>query len=476
VTREFAPRFRVSAVAHLVHLLDPAVVRELELARHGLAFARDSLRTVALDPRGEAAVLDAGRVAGGPVSDADRAAYTAFIERMRRFAAVLGRQHRRVPPRLAWNSLAEALPAAQLGLDIRRLGRDDMREFLRIVTMPIYDLVEETFEGPLLKGAIALDAVLGTRLGARSGNTVFSYLHRLSGAAWGLRGAALPRGGAGSVSDALAAAARLAGAEIRLGSPVAEIVIAAGRAAGVRLADGEFIAADAVVSSADPRTTLLGLLGARHLEAEFAQRVQHLRAIGTAAKVHLALAAAPAFTGVAAADAGERLVIAPSATYVDEAFNPAKYRHHSQQPVVEVTVPSLSDPTLAPPGQHVLSAIVQYAPYDLEGGWERARASFLELVLELLERHAPGIRAQVVAAQLLTPADLEREYRIGGGHWHHAELSIDQALMLRPVPGAAQYATPVDGLYLCGAGCHPGGGLIGAAGRNAARVVAGGPR
>jgi phytoene dehydrogenase-like protein len=475
VTREFAPRFRVSAVAHLTHLLDPAIVRELDLQRHGLAFARDSLMTVALDADGEALVLDAERIVAGPASASDRAAYPEFIARMRRFGAVLGRQHGRVPPRLAWQRWTDALPAALLGLDIRRLGREDMREFLRVVTMAIYDVLEESFESPLLKGAIALDAVLGTKLGARSGNTVFSYLHRLSGAAQGAaRGPALPRGGVGSVTDALAAAARSAGAEIRLGCPVAAIVVAGGRAGGVRLADGEYLAADAIVSSADPKNTLLTLLGARHLEAEFAQRIDHLRATGTAAKLHLALAGLPAFRGVAAEHAGERLVISPSATYADEAFNPAKYRRYSQQPVLEISVPTVHDATLAPAGQHVLSAIVQYAPHDLEGGWDAARGPFQELLLDLLERHAPGIRRQVLAAELLTPADIERDYRISGGHWHHGELTIDQALMLRPAPGAAQYATPVAGLYLCGAGCHPGGGIIGAAGRNAARVVIGG--
>ena len=474
VTREFAPRFKVSAVAHLAHLLDPTIVRELDLEQHGLAFARDSLRTVALDDAGEALVLDGDQIVAGPASATDRIAYAAFIERMRRYATVLGRQHGRVPPRLAWERWTEALPAAALALDVRRLGREHMREFLRVVTMAIYDVLEESFESPLLKGALALDAVLGTKLGARSGNTVFSYLHRLSGAAYGAaRGPALPRGGVGSVTDALAAAARRAGAQIRVSCPVEAIVVSGGRASGVRLAGGEIIAADAVVSSADPKTTLLTLLGARHLEAEFAQRIQHLRATGTAAKLHLALAGLPAFRGVAAEHAGERLVLSPSATYADEAFNPAKYRRYSPQPVLEITIPTVHDSTLAPAGQHVLSAIVQYAPHDIEGGWGAARAPFQQLLLELLERYAPGIGGQVLAAELLTPADIERDYRISGGHWHHAELTIDQALMLRPVPGAAQYATPVAGLYLCGAGCHPGGGVSGAAGRNAARVVVG---
>jgi phytoene dehydrogenase-like protein len=231
-----------------------------------------------------------------------------------------------------------------------------------------------------------------------------------------------------------------------------------------------------VVSSADPKTTLLGLLGARHLEIEFARRVGHLRASGTAAKLHLALADLPAFRGVAREHAGERLLIAPDPGYVDRAFNHAKYRECSPQPVFEISVPTLHDPGLAPRGQHVLSAVVQYAPHDLAGGWAAAHERYRAALVEVLEAYAPGLKALVVGAELLTPADIEREFRIAGGHWHHAELALDQALMVRPVPGMAQYATPVEGLYLCGAGCHPGGGVMGSAGRNAARAVAAGAR
>ncbi len=472
ITREFAPGFHVSAVAHLLHLLDPVVVKELALARHGLSLARGALATVALADDAEPLVLEGNRLAAGPASPADRAAYTDFIDRMRRFAAVIARQYGRVPPRLAWDSWRDALPAAALGFDVRRLRREDLREFLRVVTMPVYDVLEECFESPLLKGALALDAVLGTRLGPRSGNSLFTYLYRLSGSIDGRPGAlALPRGGMGAVTGALAAAARAAGAEIRLSSPVAAITLAGGRVSGVRLASGEQLAATTVASSADPKTTLLKLLGARHLEAELARRVLHLRSTGTAAKLHLALAGVPAFRGVPGPLLGERLVIAPDSGYVDRAFNPAKYREYSAQPVLEITIPSLHDASLAPPGQHVLSAIVQYAPADLAAGWSGRRAAFRELVLGVLEHYAPGLRRQVLAAELLTPADIEREFRISGGHWHHAELTLDQFLMLRPVPGIAQYALPVAGLYLCGAGCHPGGGVMGTAGRNAARTI-----
>jgi phytoene dehydrogenase-like protein len=368
------------------------------------------------------------------------------------------------------------LGAALLGLDIRLLGRESMREFLRVAGINIYDILEEAFESPLLKGALALDAVLGTNLGPRSNNSVLTLLHRLSGTG-GTNGAvSLPQGGMGAVSEALAAAARASGAEIRTSAPVAAITLNGDRIAGVRLESGELLAADTVVSNADPARTLLGLLGARHLETGFVHRVRHIRQKGMAAKLHLALDALPGFTRLPAQFLGERLVIAPDLNYLEQAFDHAKYGQCSPAPALEITIPTVHDATLAPAGKHVLSAIVQYAPYDPRASSDAARSGLLEQTLGVLERHAPGLRQRVVGAELLLPTDLEREFRITGGHWHHGEYAVDQFLMLRPVPGAAQYATPVPGLFLCGAGCHPGGGVMGSAGRNAAKVVLAGER
>ena len=471
-TREFAPGFRVSAGAHLLYGLDPVVEKELALSTHGLSFARTGLRTVALSSSATPLVLNGGTIERGELPSSDWTALATFDQRMRRFASLLARQHRRVPPRLAWLGWSEALQAARLPLDIRLLGRRDMREFLRIATMNVYDVLEDTFESAQLKGALVMDGVLGTNLGPRSGHTVLSLLHRWSGLAGArARGCAIPRGGLGAVSDAFAGAAEAAGASIRLSSPVSAVLMEGDRAAGVRLESGEEIAASAVVSSVDPKSTFLKLLGARHLEAEFARRVNQLRTKGTAAKLHLALSALPSFHGLDAAHAGERLLIAPDMDYIDLAFNPCKYGEYSEWPIIEITVPSVHDLTLAPQGKHVLSAVVQYAPYDLAGGWDASRDSFRDTILNVLEEHAPGLRQSVIAAELLTPLDLEREFRITGGHWHHGEITLDQYLMLRPVPGAAQYSTPVNRLYLCGAGSHPGGGVMGSAGRNAARVI-----
>ncbi|HWY93593.1 MAG TPA: NAD(P)/FAD-dependent oxidoreductase, partial [Steroidobacteraceae bacterium] len=240
---------------------------------------------------------------------------------------------------------------------------------------------------------------------------------------------------------------------------------------GVVLESGESISAQNVISSADPKTTFLRLLGPRYLDTGFVRRVKHIRAHGLAAKLHLALNRAPSFSGVSEAGLRGRLLVAPSLQHIEHAYNHAKYGEFSAAPVMEITVPTVNDPTLAPAGQHVLSAIVQYAPYALKEGWESGRQRFMDTALDALERFAPGLRSSIIGAELLTPADMEQEFRISGGHWHHGDLAFDQFLMVRPVPGAAQYRTPLEGLFLCGAGCHPGGGVMGIAGRNAARQV-----
>ncbi|MEO8064464.1 MAG: NAD(P)/FAD-dependent oxidoreductase [Pseudomonadota bacterium] len=472
VTREFSPGFKVSACAHLSYMLDARIASELDLARHGLASARDNLKTVALQLAGEHLVLNGGKLEGGRVSDADRTALATHHATMLKFARVLGKQNNRVPPRLMGGGRSDAIGAALLGLDIRRLGRDDMREFMRIAGINIYDIVEESFESPALKAALAFDAVLGTNLSPRSNNSMLTLLHRLSGIASGTTGGtSLPAGGMGAVSEAFARAATAAGVTIRLSSPVKNITLNGDRVSGVALESGEALAADVVVSNADPKRTLFGLLGARHLETGFVHRVRHFRTRGLAAKLHLALDSLPDFSRLPAALAGERLVIAPDLVYLEHAFDAAKYGENSPRPALEISIPTVYDRTLAPAGKHVLSAVVQYAPYAESASTDAARAQLLENTLNVLAEYAPEIRGKIVASQLLLPADLEREFRLTGGHWHHGELALDQFLMLRPVPGAAQYAMPVTGLYLCGAGAHPGGGVMGCAGKNAAQAV-----
>jgi phytoene dehydrogenase-like protein len=468
VTREFAPGFQVSACAHLLHLMPGALMRELGLDAQGLKLAAQRLPTTALSSDGAHLSLAAGVLARRLPADA--AAYAEWQTQVQRLAAALHPLLTQAPPRLGTGSWQQRASLLRLGWRIRRLGRRDMRELLRIGGMNVQDLLDERFASPLLKGALALDAVLGTNLGPRSPGTVFTLLYRMA-AAGGAEALTQPAGGLGALSAALARAATVAGVQIRTQSPVKRILVSADRASGVVLASGEEIAAGVVVSSADPKTTLLGLLGSEHLDAGFARRVAQLRTGGVAAKLHLALERLPQFPGLDHQALRGRLLIAPSPQYIERAFNHAKYGEFSAAPILEITLPTLADPTLAPPGKHVLSAIVQYAPYALRSGWQAQRQHFTDLAIDTIAAFAPDLRSCLHSAQLLTPPDIEQEFRISGGHWHHAELALDQFFMVRPVPGAAQYQAPVAGLYLCGAGCHPGGGVMGIAGRNAARQV-----
>ena len=473
-TVEFAPGFRVSHVAHVLNQLHPEVIRALDLPRHGLAFAATNIPTTALSADGRPLTLHGAfgeRLAGDlPAGEAE--AWAALRARLLRFAGALRPFLTQVPPRLRGGGRGDALALGKLGWAIRRLGREEMREFLRMILMDLADVLEEELSDPRLMGAVAFDAVLGTHLGPRSPTSLLALLHRLAGQADGVPAAlALPKGGMGTVAVAIAAAARAAGVEIRTNAPVAKILVEADRAVGVVLAEGTEIRAPLVVSGANPRTTFLDLLGPRALDTGFVRRIRHIRMRGNAAKLHLALDGLPALPGLDPALLAGRLVVAPGIDAVEAAFNPAKYGEASPEPVLEALIPSLTDPSLAPAGKHVMSIIAQYAPADLRGGWEAGGPAFRDRILAVLERHLPGLSARVLAAELLTPADLEARYRMPGGHWHHGELAVDQMMMLRPVHGAGQYATPVPGLFLCGAGSHPGGGVMGAAGLNAARRI-----
>ena len=340
--------------------------------------------------------------------EADAAAYVQYSRRMHRFSRLLWAWLNRVPPRLGSGRARDTRRLLRMAVELRLLGKDDMREFLRLIGMNIYDVLEETFEHPLLKGGLSLDAVLGTHAGPRSPNTLMTALYRLGGNA---KGPAVPAGGMGSVASAFAKAARDAGVELRTDSPVARIVVDNGRVTGVELADGETMESYVVLANTDPRQTVMSLVGPAHFETGFVRRVMHLRAAGTAAKLHLALDGLPEPAGLAAGDLAQRLLIAPSPDAVERAFNPAKYGQFSPAPVMDIGIPSLHDETLAPGGKHVLSAIVHNAPYDLDCGWTDARKeSFFRSCLDRLEQYLPGLRARVLEGELLTPVDLEREF------------------------------------------------------------------
>ena len=315
-----------------------------------------------------------------------------------------------------------------MGADIRLLGRKRMREFLRLVGMNIHDELNERFYSPLLKGALSVDAVLGTHLAPRSPNTFLTYLYRLAGNA-GRN--SLPAGGMGSVTASLAQAARSAGARIETGRKVRRIVVENGRVTGVETDDGVRFDSYTVVSNADPRQTVLGLTGARHVETGFVRKINRYRSRGNAAKLHLALDGLPTIKGLAQADCGQRLVIAPDEHYVERAFNPAKYGEYSPEPVIEMLIPSMHDETLAPPGSHVLSAVVQYAPYGLEGGWdERSRKAFLEVVMQTISTYAPDIADQVVGIYRAQPADSVNSLHADRAAGRQTEIGIRNGIIV----------------------------------------------
>ena len=389
---------------------------------------------------------------------------------MKRFAGILADMASECPPKLVEGNLADKLALLKLGLGVRMLGKTDMRELLRIATINIFDVLEEHFDSALLKGAISFDAVLGAHMGPRSPNTVLTYMHRQLGGLFGFDGPALPRGGMGAVTQAIATAATGNGVEIRFSSPVARIKIEQGRAVGVVLQNGNELNAALIVSNADPKTTFRDLVTYPNLDSGFCRRVENIRIKSDTAKLHLALDALPEFTDLS--NAGNRMLIAPDPVYVERAFDHSKYGEYSSAPAMEILIPTVHDSSLAPPGKHVMSIVVQYAPYNLKAGWDAAsKQAFTKIIIDRLAHYAPGLPDLVINSELLTPKDIEVEFRISGGHWHHCELALDQIAMMRPAYGATHYNTPIKGLYLCGAGCHPGGNVMGMAGKNSATAI-----
>lgn len=470
-TEAFAEGFQVSRCAQWVHQLSPTVQQDLRLAQHGLSYAAENLGTISLRQEGEHLRLEGDQVSGADVGAEDQEAYRLFRRKMLKYAKLMHKLYSTRPPKLVEHDLQDKILLAKLGLGMKMLGRDDMSDLMRLILINIFDVMNETFASPALRAAIALDAVQGTPMGPRSPNTVFTYLHRFLGNAMGFEGVSQVKGGLGGLGNALASAAQSLGVEVKVDAAVARIDKTHDVVTGVTLASGESLTAKVVVSSADPKTTFKSLLGYAQMEAGMVRRVEHIRFKSGTAKVHLALRGLPEFRGLNEKDLGQRLIIAPSMQAIENAFNPLKYDECSEHPVMDISVASVNDPSLVAGGGHVLSAIVQYAPFSPKGGWSAMRDSFIKRVIDELSIYAPGIEDLITASELLTPADLEQQFGMTGGNWHHGELTMDQVLMTRPATGISQYATNIDGLFLCGAGAHPGGNIMGLAGKNAAEEI-----
>lgn len=467
--RMLGPDYQLPGLAHAAYPMHPRIRRDLGLDRLGYR-PGSPIDTVSLGTGGDHVVIGAAGITGSRLPAGDMERYPQFRRRFLDFARSLRPLFENRPPRLANMSFRDKCTLAALGWNVRmRLGRESMYEFLRVAAINVHDVLDEAFEDDRLKGALAADAVLGSAMGPRTPGSVLAWLQRLYGAQHGPL-AVVSIGQTGLI-EALRRSAEASGVSIRPATRVEQILTVDDRAVGVGLSDGGSIEAGVVVSNADPRTTLLDLVGAPRLDALFAHRVGQIRGSGTVAKLYLALAGLPEFAGLDRASIGNRLLVSPSTRYAEQAFNRSKYGEYSGAPVLEITIPSVHDESLAPQGHHVMSVNAAFMPYRLAGGWDRHRNEVADMLVQQLEAFAPGIRSLIVDREFLTPQDIEAQYSAVEGHWHHGEITMHQSFMMRPVYGASQYDTPIQGLFLCSAGCHPGGGLTGLPGRNAAKRI-----
>ncbi len=474
VTEEFLPGFRGLPGASLCGLLRPEIVQELGLVARGLQILPVDPEVVALGEDGRPLRLwrDPSRAAQelGAHSPRDAAAYPKFCSLLVSLAAAADPLMVQAPPEVSDWKWSDQLALLRRGLTLRRMGKGAMYESVRMLPMSLRAVLGEWFETDLLKATLAVDALLGTFRGPYSPETAFGLLHHylpaVHGGGWGL-----VRGGMGNLTRLLAAAAQEAGAAIRTDAEVKQILTKDGRVTGVQLASGEIVLAGAVLSNADPKRTFLHLVDPAELPLEFTDAIRHFQTEGIVAKVNLALDGLPSVPGNDGVPA-PHLRINPTLEYIERAYDDAKYGAVSSNPFLDIVLPSLLDPDLAPPGKHVMSVHVQYAPYHRKkGDWAADRDAFGDAVVEHLEERLPGLRRLILGHEVLTPVDLEKRFGLTDGHIYHGEMTLNQQLVLRPAPGWSQYRTPIVGLYLCGSGAHPGGGITGAPGYNAAHAV-----
>jgi phytoene dehydrogenase-like protein len=481
-TDEIAPGFHGPTLAHAAAIA-PALVRTLGLEAHGLRIVRPAVDACAPTTDGRALVLwrDAARASASirAFSAKDAEQYPRFLSSFTRISAVLRALAASAPPSIDDPTASDLIGLLKTGRRFRALGKADAYRLLRWMPMAVADVASEWFESEPLRATISAGGVLGSFLGPRSAGSAAVLLMLGAGEGQPVASGWFVAGGPGALADALVAAARQAGVEIRTGAGVTRIDAADGTAAGVTLASGDTIAARAVVSNADPKRTLLGLLDPMHLAPEVVRRIQNIRGHGTLAKINYAVSSLPRFAGLDALNEGEqsaalsgRIRLARNLDGIERAFDAAKYGAFADEPWIELTIPSIADRRLAPPGQHVVSAYVQYAPYHLRGtNWDTERDRLASAATRTIAQYSPGFESSIVGRTVITPLDLERTYGLTGGHIFHGELSLDQWFVTRPLLGWARYRTPIDHLYLCGSDTHPGTGMDGRSGALAAKEI-----
>ena len=480
VTEEVFKGFKVSVCSYVVSLLRPEIIRELDLPRHGLEILPlDGTFTPMPDGDYLWRVNDHGKTRREIArhSPVDAEAYDEYgrgMVEMGRFVKPILSMLPPDPLSLRPRDLRKLLFLVQR---FRALSRQDQHDLVQLMTMSAVDFLDRWFETDVLKATMSASGIIGTFLGVRSPGTAYVLLHHYMGEIDGaFRSWGLPRGGTGSISNAIAAAAREAGVDIRSETAVAGILVRDNTARGVILENGDELHASIVASSVDPRVTFLQFVDRAVLPDGFLDAVHRYKFRGSSGKVNLALDALPDFTCMRGPGAHLRgaISISPSIDYMERAYDAAKYGRFSPRPYIDVVIPSLTDPSVAPPGKHLMSCFVQYAPYHLrEGSWDERREEFGDTVVDTIAEYAPNLRDIILHRQVVTPLDLEREWGLSEGNIFQGELTLEQLFFLRPAPGWAQYRTPIKNLYMCGSATHPGGGIMGAPGRNAAlRILA----
>jgi phytoene dehydrogenase-like protein len=477
VTEEVFPGFKFSVASYVVSLLRPEIIRELDLPRHGLEILPLDGTFTPMDGDYLWRVNDHAKTLREIArhSKLDAEAYDeygkAMVEMGRFVKPILGM----TPPDPTALNLKGLQDLLFLGRRFQKLPHNDQYNQVQLMTMSAVDFLDQWFETDVLKATMAASGSIGTFLGVRSPGTAYVLLHHYMGEIDGaFRSWGFARGGTGSISNAIAGAARELGVEIRTEAPVAKILMSNGQAKGVVLDNGDEIRCDVVSSSLDPRLTFIRMVGKDHLPADFVEDVNRYKFRGSSGKVNLALSGLPDFTCLPGEGRHLRgaISISPAVEYMERAYDDAKYGSYSRRPYIDMVIPTLTDPSVAPPGKHIMSCFVQYAPYHLkEGTWDQKREEFGDTVVDTISEYAPNLRSLILHRQVLTPLDIETKFGLSEGNIFQGELTLEQLFFLRPAPGWAQYRTPVRSLYMCGSATHPGGGIMGAPGLNAAHMI-----
>ncbi|HEY1754644.1 MAG TPA: NAD(P)/FAD-dependent oxidoreductase [Bryobacteraceae bacterium] len=480
VTEEIWPGYRVSTASYLASLMQEKVVRDLELARFGYVVDAKDPAFFSPFPDGRHFFMwqDRNRTLAeiAKFSARDAAAYPKYEDHLERLAQVVESLLLTTPPNFPPSGMGDYIEYLKLAGRFRGLSSSEIVGLVKIFTQSAAEFLDEWFESEQIKVTLATDGVIGANGGPRSPGTAYILLHHCMGGVNGHRGLwGFVRGGMGAVSNAIADSARSSGVIIRTNASVSKILVRDGRARGVVLADGEEVIARIVASNLDPRRTFLDSMDAADLPSEFLDGIRKFRSEGTSLKMNLALNGLPEFKAYPETPGPQHratMHLCPSVEYIERAWDDAKYGRPSQSPLIEMTIPTMYDPSLAPEGRHIMGIFLQYAPYTLkDSNWDRERTRYTERILDVIEEYCPNIRSITEHKQTLTPLDLERRFGITGGNIFHGEMALDQMFVLRPLAGWARYRTPVKGLYLCGSGAHPGGGVMGAPGHNAAREI-----